>query len=115
MKPTISEILADSHVSAIAVALLLVWSLEAVMEALRDPVFYAADYLFTAIGILGIPYSSPGFSRWERIITDTSLEYFYFAIIELMAAWLLSRWAYRTGPFRCLNTYWMRLNGRNRA
>jgi hypothetical protein len=115
MKPTIREILADTHVPAIAVALLLVWSLEEGIVALRDPVFYAAGYLFTAIGILGIPYSSPGFSRWERIITDSTLEYFYYAIIELIAAWLLSRWAYGTGPFRCLNTYWIWLNGRNRA
>jgi hypothetical protein len=115
MKPTIREILAGSHVSAIAVALLLVWSLEAGIQALRYPVFYAADYLYTAIGILGIPYSSPGFSRWERILTDSTLEYLYFAIVEFIAAWLLSRWAYRTGPFRYLNAYWIKLNGRNRA
>lgn len=115
MKPTIREILVESRVPAVAVAVLLVWSLNAMIEALQDPVLNAMGYLFTSIANVGIPYSPWGFRLWERILTDRTLEYFYYAIIELMAAWLLSKWAYGTGPFRSLNAYWIRLNMRNRA
>ncbi len=52
MKSTVREVLVDSHVSAFAVAVLLLWSLDAGFKALWIPLSGAATVLFTAVADL---------------------------------------------------------------
>ena len=100
MRPPLRRVLADSHVAAVAIALFLLWSLDAAFRALWPPVFDALRYVFTAVAILGIPY--PSFPSVHRSMLIVSLAYVYNCIISLSAAWLLSRRIYGMGPFRAL-------------
>jgi len=58
LKPTLRNILADSHVAAIAIAVLLLWALDDAFRALWPPFFQLVQYLLTAVAILDIPYFS---------------------------------------------------------
>ena len=113
MKPSLREVLADSHIAAVAIAVLLFWSLDEVFWALWDPLCRVAAFLFTAIAILDIPYYSPGLSYKDRLTLVSTFLYLYSAVISLSAAWLLSHWVYGVGPFRCLSAYRSRLPRRN--
>ena len=117
MKSTLREVLAGSHVAAVAIAILLVWSLNSAFEALGGSVLRALGFVITAIAILGTPYPSPGFSPLQRMALANSSELLLltYAAIDLAAAWLLARWIYRMGPVRSLNAYWTRLKGRSHA
>lgn len=111
MKPSLRATLADSHVSAVAVAVLLVWSLDQGFRTLAGPLLRVASFLATAAAILGIPYFS--WTVDERLSLDVTLAYLVGAIINLAAAWLLSRWVYGTGPLQALSRYRTRLPRRN--
>lgn len=113
MKPSLREILAESHVSAVAIALLLVWSLDSGFRALWDPLARAVSFLATAIAIFGIPnFSFTGSDRLSLIITFSRL---FFSLVSLSAACLLSRWVYRVGPLRSLSSYRTKLKSRDNA
>jgi hypothetical protein len=103
MKPSLRGVLADSNISAIAIAVLLLWSLEDVFRALWDPLVHAAEFLFTAMAILGIPYYSPRLTVADRVMLITTSSYLFSALISFAPAWLLSRWVYGVGPFRSLS------------
>jgi hypothetical protein len=109
MKPSYRTILAESHIAAVAVTLLLLGSFEWAFEALRDPALRALDFVVMSIAILGIPYSSPGLIPWARFQLSATVGMLLYAVISLTAAWLLARWAYGVGPVRCLKVYWVRL------
>ena len=51
MKPSLREMLADSHTATVAIAVLLLWSLDGAFRALWSPVFRAVSYLLTAAAI----------------------------------------------------------------
>lgn len=113
MKRSVREILADSHVSAVAIAVLLLWSLEWGFQALWDPLFRAVSFLITAVAILDIPYFSRTLSPVDRLTLITTFFYLFSALISFAAACLLSRWVYGVGPLRSLSTYRTRLRRRN--
>lgn len=115
MKPTLREILADSHISAVAIAALLLLSLDWGFRALWGPFSRVAGFLFNAIAIFGIPYFSLRLDSADRLILITTITYLFSALISLAAAWLLSRWVYGVGPLRILSTYRTRLTRRNHA
>jgi hypothetical protein len=52
VKSTVREVLVDSHVSAFAVVVLLLWSLDAGFRALWIPLSRVATVLFTAVADL---------------------------------------------------------------
>lgn len=108
MKPTLRAILVESHIPAVTISLLLLWSLQWIYQALLDPLLRAAGYVFNAVAILDIPYSSPGLSFVDQVRIEASAAFLSYALIHLTAAWLLARWAYAMGPFRILNAYWVR-------
>jgi hypothetical protein len=113
VKPSLREILADSYVSAVAIVVLLYWSLYWGFAALWGPVARAVSFLFTAAAILDIPYFSTTFTSAERsILTITPISLFN-AFVCLTAAWLLSRWVYGSGPLRSLSKCRARLVRRN--
>jgi hypothetical protein len=100
VKPSRREVLINSNVPAIAVAVLLFWSLNWGFQALCSAFLRATDFLVTAVAILGIPYSSPGAYRYVVI---TTLSFLFYAFVALAGAWLLSRSVYGTGPLRSLS------------
>ena len=105
MKPSLRETLVDSHISAVAIAALLIWSLHWGFLALWEPLSRIASFLFTGVAILGIPYFSFTFNIENRMLVSTTLMYLFNSLATLAAAWLLSRWAYGVGPLRSLRTY----------
>ena len=103
MKPSLRKILADSHVAAVAIAVFLLWFLDLGFRSLWEPLFRTASYLFTAVAIFDIPYFTlNGADHFLLIMTFSNLIY---ALINLTAAWLLSRWVYGVGPLRSLGAY----------
>lgn len=106
MKYQVQQVLAESHVAAVAIALLLLWSVDSAFRALWPLVYRILSYLVTAIAILDIPYISPGVSFQDRLTLITTCTYMCAAATQLAAAWLISRWIYGTGPLGILMTYY---------
>ena len=113
MKRSLRVTLAESHVAAVTIAVLLLWSLDGAFRALWDPAFSAVRFLFTAVAIFDIPYFSPTFTMVDQLMLVTTLSYLYSAIVSFSAAWLLSRWVYGAGPLRTLTSYRSQLTGRH--
>jgi hypothetical protein len=113
VKTSLREILADSYVSAVAIGVLLYWSLYWGFTALWNPLARAASFLFTAVAILDIPYFSSAFTSADRLRLTTTLTFLFNAFVCFAAAWLLSRWVYGTGPLRSLSKCRTRLARRN--
>lgn len=102
MKPSLRQALVDSHVAAVAIALLLLWSLDAAFSALWPPVSRAMEFVFTGIAILDIPYFSRRFTALDRLMLISTLANLCSSVVSFSAAWVLSRWIYSTGPFDAL-------------
>src|SRR5882724_12252358 len=100
MKPSLREILADSHISVVAIAVLIYWSLYWGFTAIESPLARLASFLFAAVAILDIPYDSFTFTGTDRLAWTTTLAVLFNAFVCLAAAWLLSRWVYGVGPLR---------------
>ena len=113
MKPTLREILAHSHIAAVAIAVLLIWSLDWGFRALWNPLLRVAGFLFNLIAIFGIPYSSPGVNIADRLILINTFSYLFAALTSLAAARLLSHWVYGVGPLHSLSAYRTRITRRN--
>jgi hypothetical protein len=113
VKPSLREILAESHVSAVAIAVLLYWSLYWGSIALWSPLARAVNFLFTAVAIFDIPYFSSTFTSADRFELSITLTFLFNAFVCLAAAWLLSHWTYGTGPLRSLSKSGKRLARRN--
>jgi hypothetical protein len=107
--------LAVSHIAAVAIAVLLFFSLDLLVHALAQPLSDAVDFLVTAIAIGGLPYHSPTPSFTDRIALIVTLFGLFEACINLAAAWLLSRWVYGVGPIASLKRYGPEFARRNRV
>lgn len=105
VKSSLREVLADSQISAVAVAVLLLWSLDAAFRGLSTPFAFTVGYLFDAITSLGLPdfYSTRLIA--SRFVMVPTLSYLFSASVSLAAAWLLSRCVYGAGSFRSLRNY----------
>jgi len=114
-KRPLRQVLADSHVATVAIALLLLGTLDGAVRGLWDPVYDVGVYLFTAVAIWDIPYFSPTPTAVDRSMLIITSYFLYSAIASLSAAWLLSRWVYGTGPFRSLIVCVGELRGRKSA
>jgi hypothetical protein len=113
VKLSLREILADSHVAAVAIVVLLFRSLDYAFWALWSPFSRAASFLFTAVAILDIPYFSRTLTISDRFMLFTTFAYLFYSFVCLAAAGLLSRWVYGMGPFRSLSNYRTKLARRN--
>jgi len=109
MKPSLRQVLADSHIAAVAIAVLLLWSLDGAFRGLWGPVYGVVEYLFTAIAILDIPYFSSALARFALVETCS---YLYMAVVTFSASWLLSRWVFGVGPIRSLARRYKDFSGR---
>jgi len=113
VKPTLQKLLADSHVAAIIIALLMIWSVDATFQALWRPLYRVARCLFTAVAIWDVPYFSWTMQDWAEL--STTVTYLCSLISYIVAAWLLSRLVYGVGPLRTLSDYRCRIAGREDA
>src|SRR5581483_5919959 len=106
MKPSNRIALVESHIPAIAVAILLFWSLDSAVRALGALWLPMTDYLATAVATLSFRDSYYFTDQMSALVT---LAYALEAIAELAAAWLLARWAFGLGPLRVLIGYGARV------
>jgi hypothetical protein len=102
-------------VASVAIALLLLWSLDAAFHGLWDPVSSLGGFFLTAIAIRDIPYFSSSLNTVDRLRLIISGYFLYGAIASFSAAWLLSRWVYGMNPVRSLAECRSALNGKKRA
>jgi hypothetical protein len=96
------RVLADSHISDVAIAALVLRSLDSAFRILWPPIANAATFLFTAIAILDVPYFSRTLNTFDRILLMEMSKNLISASIAFTSAWLLSRWMYGVGPIRSL-------------
>jgi hypothetical protein len=61
------------------------------------------------LAILGIPYFSPTLATFDRPTLTNRLSYLLYALINFVAASLLSRWVYGAGPLQSLRKYCTKL------
>lgn len=107
MKNSFRKALVDSHIPAVAIAVLIVWSLDSAVRVLSGLWVPVTDYFATVIATLSFPLSPYSFS--DRISLDLTLFYLFEAVAAVAAAWLLSRWAFGLGTLRTLSEYRTRL------
>lgn len=112
MKGSLRKILADSHVAVVAIALLLLWSLDYAFHALWGPLSRVTEFLLTALAIRGIPYSS---YAADSLLSIETLLYLSWALWGFAAAWILSHWVFGVGPLHCLSDCRSTLVRRNHA
>jgi hypothetical protein len=115
VKPSLRETLAGSHIAAIAIAVLLLWSIDWGFRALWSPLYRATTFLVTAVAIRDVPYIPSTPTLADRVMLVSTLFYLFGALACIAAAWLLSRWVYGVGLLRSLSKYRARLTGRNHA
>jgi putative effector of murein hydrolase len=113
VKLCLREVLVNSRVGAVAIAVLLLWALTSAFLALWGPVSRVGTFLYTAVAILGIPYFNPRLDRADRNMLMITFFYLIGAVVNLIAAWLLSRWAYGVGPLQSLRACGATVIGRN--
>jgi hypothetical protein len=116
VKPSLRGMLADSDVAAVAIAVLLFWSLHSAcwsLLGLSGPLSRAAEFSITAVAIHGIPYSSRTLDVTDLFTFFNTFAYLFYSLAYMAAAWLLSRWVYGVGPLRSLSQRSTRLARRS--
>lgn len=109
MRPPLLKVLASSHVSAIAVAVLLFWSIDYALWALWRPLSRAVGFLFTTVVILDVPFFERTLTITDRITLLLSSIDLFECLVCVGTAWLLSQWVYGEGPIRTLSRYQQKL------
>jgi hypothetical protein len=110
VRPTVCQVLADSHIAAVAIAVLLLRSLESGVRILEHPFYRVVDFLINAVATRGIPSGSGTFTFIDWLMP---FGYLINTITTLGAAWLVSRWVYGVGPFDSLSRCHARLTRRS--
>jgi len=86
----------------VAIAVLLFFSLQAMLFGVWAPLFRIANFFFEAIAILDIPYFAHPLSIVDRTMFLLTFIYLSGALFSFASAWMLSRWVYGVGPFQSL-------------
>jgi hypothetical protein len=115
VRRSLRRVLADSHVAAVAIALLLLGALNGAFWTLWDPSYRIGRFLFTAVAIWDVPYFSTKPTAIDRLMLISTFYFLYSALLSFLAAWLLSRWVYGVGPIRSLAVCCSELKGRKHA
>ncbi len=102
MKRSLREVLADSQVAAVAIAVFLLSGFDAAFRGLWEQLYRLGVFLFTAIAIWDVPYHSSTLTIFDRLNLIVTLYLLYSAIFCFAAAWGLSWWVYGHGPFHSL-------------
>lgn len=112
MQSTLRKILADSHIAAVTISLLLFFSLKSFLQALPHPLLDALGFVITAVAIRGVPYIPHPLDVADKMTLLGTAPLLYNALTCFIAASLMSRWIYRATPLRVLSAYWSKLSGR---
>ena len=107
--------LAERHIAAVAIAVLLIWSVQSFCQALWPPLSRVLEFVFTGIAILGIPYFDAPLNVRDRTTLTFMLIGLVYSIITLAAANLLSHYVYGRGPILALSAYGKMILRRNHA
>jgi hypothetical protein len=119
VRRTLREILADSHISAVAIAVLLVWSIDSGFKTIMSLLVLAFEFSVSMVMIGStwwhdgiISFGSPDM-LFDRSLFVMTMEYFFWTVISFGAAWIVSRCVYSVGPLRTLSTYRARVARRD--
>jgi hypothetical protein len=109
MLASLRKTLVESHVAAIAIAMMIYLVMDDLVHALVyfvvGPALYAAVFLALAISERELPYfSNPFNSEWAFLYLKP-LICILRVIFMFVTIWLFSRSVYGVGPFRCLAAY----------
>jgi hypothetical protein len=115
VKPTLREVLADTHIAAVAIVLLLTWSLSSGVRAVGRPLLTVVSFFAQMVAIRLNPsvYDVGDLSLGYWLSQIPTITDFLDAVISLSAAWALSRWVYKVAPLRSLSECYIRLRRRN--
>jgi hypothetical protein len=102
VRPTLRKALADSHIAAVTIVVLLIWSVDSGVRAIAPPILSVFGFLVTMVAIRDIPYGFGIFSSGSWLSQVPAFTHFLDAVVRLTAAWVLSRWVYKVGPCRSL-------------
>jgi hypothetical protein len=106
MQDSLRKALIDSHVAAIAIAILLAGAIESVFIALLDPASRVLSFLTIALVANSPPYMPRTLDYASRSISlQLPLLNLSVAVNNLACGWLLSLWVYGKGPIRILGNY----------
>lgn len=111
----IRRALAESHVAAVTIAVLILWAANDTFMAVWPFVSRAISFLFRAVAILDIPYFSTVLTAYDRISIVISASYAYSAVLSAIAAALASKWVYGGTPIKVLSLYRSKMLGVLRA
>ncbi len=111
MERFLRKTIADAHIAAVAIAVLLVWSLGSGIAALARPLLLVPGFVIDVLVIHSVSFN------WfvGGFVLIPTLQGLLSAVTSFGAAWLLSRWVYGVGPFRSLIECRTRLARRNYA
>ena len=113
MKSSLRSVLAESHVSDVAIAWLVLHALESAFWVVWLPIEHAAGFVFMAVAILDIPYHSHTLDTVDRMqLMEMSIS-LISALGAAASAWIFSRWMYGVGPIRSLSMSCKRLRRRS--
>jgi hypothetical protein len=115
VRPTLRELLADSHIAAVAIVVLLILALDSGVRAIGRPLISLADFLVNVAAISGLPYGFGFFSLGYWLPQIPTFTHIINAVSCASAAWVLSIWVYKLGPLRSLTQCRSRLARRNHA
>ena len=100
------DVLVRSHVAAVAVALLLLSTLDGLFGGVWPLLWEIGEYIFTTVAIRDIPYFSWSVDNRFKLVGICL--YLYSAVVSFCAAWLLSRWFFDSGSIDSLSEYFRR-------
>jgi hypothetical protein len=121
MHPSLRKTLADSHVAAVTIAVLLFSSISAAFMALWgfiDGALYtlaAEAAAKPSLADLNLDYATSRMLSEAMDNLPVTLSLMVSAFVCMFAAWLLSRWTYGVGPLRTLGSYRDRLSRKTHA
>ena len=115
VKPALRQVLADSYIAAVAIVVLLVWSLDSGVRTIGPPILSLVRFFVNVVAIRNIPYGTATFSLDYWLTQIPAFNHLVDAVIRLSAAWVLSRWVYKVGPLRSLTECRVKLARRNHA
>ncbi len=100
------DVLAESNIAVVAVAVLLLGALESALHGLWSVLARAIDFVVYIVITLNISYLSNAMSYSGRVYLTLKVFYFFYALMGFFAASILSRWVYGVGPIRSLAQHW---------
>jgi len=118
VRNNLGKILIDSHISAVAIAVLLAWSITYGSLALSYLLVLAGEFLFSLVSDVSTWWRdglmpSSGEMLFDRVLFVRALEYLFRTLVVFGAAWIVSRCVYGAGPLHSLSQHRARVARRD--